>query len=113
MKSIYKNAKSSVQKVGLVADVVRGMLVNEASSTLLFLKKSASLYVRKALMSSVANAQNNFSIDVDRLYVKEILVGKGMKLKRFAARARGRASRVHKHYSNITVLLEVLDGSKS
>ena len=48
-------------------------------------------------MSSVANAQNNFSIDVDRLYVKEILVGKGMKLKRFAARARGRASRVHKH----------------
>ena len=86
-----------MQKVGLVADVVRGMLVNEASSTLLFLKKSASLYVRKALMSSVANAQNNFSIDVDRLYVKEILVGKGMKLKRFAARARGRASRVHKH----------------
>ena len=113
MKAVYKNAKSSVQKINLVANLVRGMPVEKAKYALLFTNRYASKYISKTLTSSVANAQNNLSIDVDSLYVKSILVSKGMSLKRTSPRARGRAARVVKHYSHITVLLGVIDGSKS
>lgn len=113
MRAQCKNIKSSVQKVNLVADMIRGRGVDVARARLLFSKKAVSASLAKVLMSSVANAQNNFSIDLDQLYVKEVFVGKGMSLKRFSARARGRSASVRRHYSNVSVLLGVLNGSKS
>ncbi|KYH12384.1 50S ribosomal protein L22 [Neorickettsia sp. 179522] len=112
MRAEYKNMKSSVQKINLVADIIRGKSVGAARSQLLFLKKALARPLSKVLMSSVANAQNNFGVDPDNLYVKEVFVGKGMSLKRFAARARGRSASIRKHYSNVSILLGVLDGSK-
>ncbi|AHX11215.1 ribosomal protein L22 [Neorickettsia helminthoeca str. Oregon] len=112
MRATYKNIKSSVQKINLVADLIRGKSVSLARSRLLFSKKVAARAISKVLMSSVSNAQNNFSVDPDVLYIKEISVGKGMSLKRFSARARGRSASVRKHYSNVSILLGVLDGSK-
>lgn len=112
MRASCKNIKTSVQKLNLVADLVRGVDVERARSILTFSCKKTAKDLSKVLMSAVANAQNNFSIDVDKLYVKEILVGKGMLLKRFSPRARGRATRVHKHYANLTVLLGEVDGTE-
>jgi len=89
MRAIYKNAKSSIQKINLVSELVRGMPVEKAKYALLFTNKFAAKYICKTLTSSIANAQNNFSVDVDSLYVKSILVSKGMTLKRMSPRARG------------------------
>lgn len=108
VKAVDTNVKASVQKVNLVASLIRGLAVEKARCQLIFSHKKVARCVSKVLMSSVANAQNNFSLDIDNLYVKDVLVGKGMTLKRFSPRARGRATKVKKHYSQVTVLLGVL-----
>ena len=113
MKATCKNIKTSVQKLNLVAELVRNLKVDKARSVLTFCRKNNAKPMYKVLMSAIANAQNNFSIDVDNLHIKRVLVGKGMLLKRFSPRARGRASRIHKHYTNLTIHLEEINGSKS
>jgi large subunit ribosomal protein L22 len=97
--------KSSPRKVGLVADLVRGMKARDAINQLTFLNKGTALPIKKLLLSCISNAENNHNLDPDTLFVDRFEVGKGSFLKRFCPRARGRASRITKYYSNIVLVL--------
>jgi large subunit ribosomal protein L22 len=103
-------ARISPQKCRLVADVVRGKPVNNALNTLKFMPKKGAEIVYKVLWSAVENAQNNQGLDVDELKVHRIYVDNAPLLKRFAARAKGRGTRIVKRNSHITVV--VSDGKK-
>ncbi|MBT5481178.1 MAG: 50S ribosomal protein L22, partial [Alphaproteobacteria bacterium] len=89
-QSVLRNLRISPQKLNLVATMIRGMDADKALAALSFSRRRIANDVKKALQSAVANAENNHSLDVDRLYVKEAHVGKGLVMKRFKARARGR-----------------------
>lgn len=93
-------------KFNLVASMIRGMSVSEALTQLQFSNKRIARDVRKALQSGIANAENNQNLDVDSLVVKEAYVGKGIVMKRFHARARGRGSRIFKPFSHLTIVLK-------
>jgi len=105
MKSSLKNYRQSPRKVRLLADLVRGKKVDDALLTLEFTPKRASKVVSKMIASAAANAENNFKTDRKNLVVEDITVDKGIVLKRFRARARGRAGRILKRTSNINVKL--------
>ncbi len=104
-KSILRNLRVSPQKLNLVAAMIRGMDVNKAVAALTFSRRRISNDVKKALQSAVANAENNHSLDVDRLYVKEAYVGKGLVMKRFRARAKGRGAKILKPFSHLTIIV--------
>ena len=104
-QSVLRNLRISPQKLNLVATMIRGMDANKALAALSFSRRRIANDVKKALQSAVANAENNHSLDVDRLYVKEAHVGKGLVMKRFKARARGRGSRIIKPYSHLTIIV--------
>ena len=104
-KAIAKNIRISPQKLNLVAELIRGKKVNEAMADLEFSRKRVAQDVRKCVMSAVANAENNHGLDVNELVVAEAHVGKNLVMKRFHARARGRASRVEKPFSEITIVV--------
>ena len=104
-KTVVRNIRVSPQKLNLVAAMIRGMDVNKAIATLTFSRRRISNDVEKALQSAIANAENNHSLDVDRLYVKEAHAGKGLVMKRFKARARGRGARILKPYSHLTIIV--------
>ena len=104
-QSVLRNLRISPQKLNLVATMIRGMDANKALAALSFSRRRIANDVKKALQSVVANAENNHSLDVDRLYVKEAHVGKGLVMKRFKARARGRGSRILKPYSHLTIIV--------
>lgn len=95
----------SPRKLNDVASLVRRAKVSEALVQLEFSRKRISQDVKKCLMSAVANAENNHNMDVDKLYIKDILVGKAIVMKRFMPRARGRAGKIRKMLSNITITL--------
>ena len=103
-------ARISPQKCRLVADTVRGKGVGNALSTLKFMPKKGARLVLKVLESAIANAENNLGADIDELKVTRIEIDTAPVLKRFAARAKGRGSRIVKRNSHIT--LEVGDGKK-
>ena len=98
-----KRLRISAQKVRLVADQIRGKLVADALDLLSFSNKKASVLMRKALESAVANAENNEGADIDELRVSEVYVNEGMTMKRIRPRAMGRADRIFKRSSHITV----------
>lgn len=98
-----KRLRISAQKVRLVADQIRGKPVADALDLLSFSNKKASLLMRKALESVVANAENNEGADIDELKVSEVYVNEGMTMKRIRPRAKGRADRIFKRSSHITV----------
>ena len=104
-KSVVRNLRISPQKLNLAAAMIRGMDVNKAIATLSFSRRRISGDVKKALQSAIANAENNHSLDVDRLYIKEAYVGKGMVMKRFRARAKGRGARILKPFSHLTIVV--------
>ncbi|MDA9930910.1 50S ribosomal protein L22 [Alphaproteobacteria bacterium] len=104
-KSVLRNLRVSPQKLNLVAAMIRGMEVNKALATLSFSRRRISGDVKKALQSAIANAENNHSLDVDRLIVKEAHVGKAMVMKRFKPRARGRGARILKPFSHLTIIV--------
>jgi len=93
------------RKVQLVVDLVRGKSVGDAIAILRHTPKSASPVVEKLINSAVANAEHNFSMDPNSLVIKEIYANQGPTLKRFRARAMGRASRINKRTSHITVVV--------
>ena len=115
-KVVLKNIRVSPQKLNLVAQMIRKESASKAISILQFSKKRISNVVEKALRSAIANAENNHSLDIDKLYVKEAFVGKGIVMKRFHARARGRGARILKPFSHLTIILseetEEKNGSK-
>ena len=98
-----KRLRISAQKVTLVADQIRGKPVADALDLLSFSNKKASVLMRKALESVVANAENNEGADIDELKVSEVYVNEGMTMKRIRPRAKGRADRIFKRSSHITV----------
>ena len=115
-KVVLKNLRISPQKLNLVLEMIRRQKADVAISKLQFSKKRISKDVEKALKSVISNAENNHSLDIDKLYVKEAFVGKGIVMKRFHARARGRGARILKPFSHLTIILseetEEKNGSK-
>jgi large subunit ribosomal protein L22 len=95
----------SPRKLGLVAGLIRGKKAEAALAELTFSRRRIAKDVKKVLQSAIANAENNHQLDVDRLYVAEASVGKAAVMKRFHARARGRASSIHKPLSNLTIVV--------
>lgn len=105
-KAFAKQIRISPQKARLVADLVRGKEVGSALNTLRFMPKKGARILRKIIESAVANASQNEAIDVDTLYVKTIFIDGGPTMKRIRPRAQGRASRILKRTSHITVVLD-------
>ena len=103
--AVATTVRGSPQKLNLVAALIRGKKVGDALNILAFSKKSMAVDVRKCLASAVANAENNHNLDVDALIVKEASVGKGLVMKRFATRARGRSARIVKPFSRLRVVV--------
>lgn len=101
-----RNLPVSPTKVRLVVDQIRGSRVESALRILEFSKKRVAHAVREILKSAIANAENNFGMDVDTLIVSQASVDKGTVMKRFRPRARGRASRVIKRTSHITITVK-------
>ena len=97
--------RTSAQKLNLVAQSIRGESAESALATLAFSRRRISNDVRKVLQSAIANAENNHDLDVDRLFVAEAFVGKSMTMRRWRPRARGRAGRVVKPFSRLTVVV--------
>ncbi len=105
-RAVGKYIRISPQKARLVADVVRGMDVDKAITTLRFMPKKGAGIIRKVIESAVANATQDDQIDVDNLYVKKIFIDGGPSLKRIRPRAMGRAKSNKKRTSHITVVLD-------
>ena len=105
VRSINKNVRSSVRKLKPILKSIIGKKVEIAIRDLSFSEKRISKDVRKTISSAVANAENNFQYDIDNLVVKEAFCGKQVIMKRFRARAKGRAAEIMKPYSNVTIVL--------
>jgi len=105
-KAVARYIRMSPQKVRLVADLIRGKKVQEARNVLLYTRKYSAGIIANVLKSAVANAAQNPNIDENILYVKEIFVDQGPSLKRWRARAQGRAAGIKKRSSHITVILD-------
>jgi large subunit ribosomal protein L22 len=101
----YRQARSSAQKIRLVADLIRGKRVQVALEILTYSNKKASHLVRKVLESAIANAEHNDGADIDNLIIKKIFVNEGPTMKRMMPRAKGRADRILKRTSHITVVV--------
>ena len=115
IKQAYAKAKSirtSGQKLNLVAKSIRGCTIKVAIDQLTFSKKRISREVLKVLNSAIANAENNFGLDIDKLVVAEAYVGKSIVMKRMRPRARGRAARILKPFSKLTILLKEIEEGK-
>ena len=102
------SVRTSARKLNLVAASIRGLKVQRALNELEFSHRRIAKDVRKALYSAISNAENNHNLDIDSLVVAEAYVGKNLIMKRFHARARGRASRVEKPFSEITIVVREL-----
>tara|TARA_Y100000768_G_scaffold5590_1_gene3973 strand:+ start:124 stop:519 length:396 start_codon:yes stop_codon:yes gene_type:complete len=120
VRSTNKNVRSSVRKLKPILKSIIGKKVEIAIRDLSFSEKRISNDVKKTISSAIANAENNFQYDIDNLIVKEAFCGKQVIMKRFRARAKGRAAEIMKPYSNITIILsekmnqkEELHGTKS
>ena len=104
-KAVVRSLRISPQKLNLVAQSIRGKNVQVALRDLEFSRKRISIAVKAGLESAIANAENNHQLDVDRLIVSEATVGKGMVMKRWRPRARGRMARILKPFSSITLVV--------
>jgi large subunit ribosomal protein L22 len=104
-KAIARYIRIAPRKVRLVIDLIRGKAVGDAVAILRHTPKAASPVVEKVLNSAVANAEHNYEMNVNRLVISEVFVDQGPTLKRFRPRAMGRASKIHKRTSHITLVL--------
>ena len=105
VKSINKNVRSSTRKLNPILKALVGKKVDIAMRDLDFSEKRISKDIRKTISSAIANAENNFQYNIDKLIVKEAYCGKQIVMKRFRARAKGRAAPILKPYSNVTIIL--------
>ena len=108
-QAMHRNIRISPQKLNLVAQMIRGKKAAVALNDLEFSRKRIANDVRKCLASAIANAENNHELDVDNLVVKEAYVGKSITMKRFMARGRGRASRIVKPFSHLTIVVREVE----
>ena len=105
VKAINRNVRSSPRKINLLLKNIRGKKVDVAIRDLSFARQRIAFDIKKTVQSAIANAENNNQYDIDNLYIKEAYVGKSIVLKRFRARAKGRASGIKKPYANLTIIL--------
>ena len=105
VKSVNKNVRSSTRKLNPILKSIVGKKVDIALRDLSFSDKRISKDVKKTISSAIANAENNYQYDIDKLVVKEAYCGKQVIMKRFRARAKGRAAEIMKPYSNLTIIL--------
>ena len=105
VKAINRNVRSSPRKVNLLLKNIRGKKADIVIRDLSFARQRIASEIKKTVQSAIANAENNNQFDIDNLYVKEAYVGKSIVMKRFRARAKGRASGIKKPYSNLTIIL--------
>ncbi len=110
-KAVSRMLRVSPQKLNLLAQLIRGKKVSTALADLEFSRKRIARDVRKCLESAIANAENNHDLDVDDLIVVQAHVGKAIVLKRFTPRARGRAGRISKPFSNLTIVLREVEAA--
>ncbi len=108
-KAVARMLRVSPQKLNLLAQLSRGKKVDRALADLEFSRKRIAHEVKKTLESAIANAENNHGLDVDDLVVSQAFVGKAMVMKRFSARARGRASRIEKPFANLTIIVREVE----
>lgn len=108
-QAITRFSRISPRKMRLVVDQIRGKGVEEALNILKFVPKRSAAIVAKTLRSAVANAEATQSVDVDRLFVKKVVVDEGGMWKRFMPRAMGRATRIRKRLSHVTVVIDEKD----
>ncbi|SSZ39019.1 50S ribosomal protein L22 [Bartonella grahamii] len=104
-RAVTRTIRVSPQKLNLVAVMIRGKRVNVALADLMFSRKRIAATVKKTLESAIANAENNHDLDIDSLIVAEAYVGKSIVMKRFHVRGRGRASRIERPFSHLTVIV--------
>ena len=112
-QAIVSNLRVSPRKLNLVAAMIRNLPAERAVATLTFSKRRIAQQVKKALESAIANAENNHGLDVDDLVVSEAHVGKALVMKRFSPRARGRAGRIEKPFSNLTIVVREVAEAKA
>tara|TARA_B100000287_G_C20398728_1_gene688741 strand:- start:172 stop:564 length:393 start_codon:yes stop_codon:yes gene_type:complete len=112
VKSVNKNVRSSTRKLNPLLKSIVGKKVDLVIRNLSFSDKRISKDIKKTISSAVANAENNYQYDIDKLIVKEAYCGKQVVMKRFRARAKGRASPIMKPYSNVTIILTEKDQQK-
>ena len=105
VKSINNNIRSSVRKLNPILRGIVGKKVETAIRDLRFSEKRITKDIRKTISSAVANAENNFQYDIDKLIIKEAYCGKKITMKRFRPRAKGRAAPILKPYSSVTIIL--------
>ena len=105
VRSVNKNVRSSTRKLNPILRAIVGKKADIAIRDLEFSDKRISKDIKKTLSSAVANAENNFQYDIDKLIVKEAFCGKQVVMKRFRPRAKGRAAPIKKPYSNVTIIL--------
>ena len=103
--AVGTSIRGSAQKLNLVATLIRGRKAEEAMNILAFSKRAMAVDVRKVLASAIANAENNHNLDVDSLVVAEASVGKGLVMKRFHARGRGKSTRILKPFSRVRIVV--------
>ena len=108
-KAVLRTLRTSGQKLNLVAQMIRGKKVDKALAELSFSRKRIAGSVKKTLESAIANAENNHGLDTDALVVAEAYVGDSLVMKRFHARARGRASRIEKPFSHLTIVVRQVE----
>jgi large subunit ribosomal protein L22 len=104
-KAVARMLRISPQKLNLLAQLIRGKKVQTALADLEFSRKRIAQDVRKCLESAIANAENNHDLDIDELVVSQAHVGKGLVIKRFHARGRGRAGKIMKPFSHLTIVV--------
>ncbi|MBW8268161.1 50S ribosomal protein L22 [Caldovatus aquaticus] len=104
-QAVARNIRVSPRKLALVAGLIRGQKAQEALARLTFSKRPIARQVKKTLESAIANAENNHQLDVDQLVVSRVEVGRSVVMKRFHARARGRAARIEKWLSHMTIVV--------
>ncbi len=105
VKAVNKNVRSSTRKLSPILKSIVGKKADQAIRDLTFSEKRISKDIKKTISSAVANAENNYQYDIDKLFVKEAFCGKQIIMKRFRARAKGRAAPIMKPYSNVTIIL--------
>ena len=108
-QAVTRNLRVSPQKLNLVAALIRGKKVNTALNDLTFSRKRIAGDVKKTLESAIANAESNHDLDVDALVVKEAFVSKGLVMKRFSPRARGRVGQIQKPFANLTIVVREVE----
>ena len=112
IKAINKNVRSGARKANLILKFIKGKKADIAIRDLEFTRKGVAEDIKKTVKSAIANAENNYALDIDRLVVDEAFVGKAMVMKRLRARARGRAARILKPFSKLTIILKQTEEKK-